>query len=217
MILSNILIVGGFMNRIEIKEKAKVLVKENFKNFWKGYLTILAISLLCNFTIELLLDNGSTLYNCLTLVVSFFTSTLSVGFTYYVLKMTRGEEVEREDLFKFVGNILPITVISVLMMVFVLLGAVLFIIPGIIIALSYAMVFYLYAENQEHTPMDYLSQSKELMKGYKWDYFVFELSFLGWILFGIVTFGIGLIWVIPYVTIAQTIYYTELKVLKKRS
>lgn len=204
------------MNRIEIKEKAKVLVKENFKSFWQGYLIILAISLLCNFTIELLLDKGSMLYNCFTLVVSFFTSTLSVGFTYYVLKMVREEEVEREDLFKFMGNILPIAAISILMMVFVLLGMVLFIIPGIIVALGYAMVFYLYVENQEYTPMDYLSQSRELMKGYKWDYFVFELSFLGWILLGVITFGIGLIWVIPYVTISQTIYYDELKLLKEK-
>lgn len=204
------------MNRIEIKEKAKELVKENFKTFWKGYLIILVISLLCDFTVELLLDKGSMLYNCLTLVVSFFTSTLSVGFTYYVLKMVREEVVEREDLFKFVGNILPITAISILMVVFVFLGMILFIIPGIILALGYAMVFYLYVDNQDYTPMDYLNQSKELMRGYKWDYFVFELSFIGWILLGIITFGIGLIWVIPYVTIAQTIYYEDLKKLKEK-
>lgn len=204
------------MNRIEIKEKAKELVKENFKTFWKGYLIILVISLLCDFTVELLLDKGSMLYNCLTLVVSFFTSTLSVGFTYYVLKMVREEVVEREDLFKFVGNILPITAISILMVVFVFLGMILFIIPGIILALGYAMVFYLYVDNQDYTPMDYLNQSKELMRGYKWDYFVFELSFIGWILLGIITFGIGLIWVIPYVTIAQTIYYEDLKKIKEK-
>lgn len=204
------------MNRIEIKERAKEIVKENFKGFWIGYLTVLAISVLCSFAIELLFTKGSMIYNCLTLVASFFSSTLSVGFYYYVLKMVRGNDYQKEDLFKFVGNILPIVAISILMMVFVLLWSVLLIIPGIVAALSYSMVFYLYVENPEYTPMEYLSQSKEMMKGYKWDYFVFELSFLGWILLGIITFGIGLVWVIPYVTIAQTIYYDELKILQEK-
>lgn len=204
------------MNRIEIKEEAKEFVRENFKTFWKGYLIILAISFLCSIGIELLFENGTMIYNGLTLVVSFFTSTLSVGFYYYVLKIVRGEEPEKEDLFRFVGKILPIVAIAILMAVFVLLWSILLIVPGIIAALGYSMVFYLYADNPELTPMDYLEQSKEMMKGYKWDYFVFQLSFLGWILLCVITLGIALIWVVPYVTIAQTIYYDKLKVVKEK-
>lgn len=204
------------MNRIEIKEEAKEFVRENFKTFWKGYLIILAISFLCSIGIELLFDSGTMIYNGLTLVVSFFTSTLSVGFYYYVLKIVRGEEPEKEDLFRFVGKILPIVAIAILMAVFVLLWSILLIVPGIIAALGYSMVFYLYADNPELTPMDYLEQSKEMMNGYKWDYFVFQLSFLGWILLCVITLGIALIWVVPYVTIAQTIYYDKLKVVKEK-
>lgn len=204
------------MNRIEIKEKAKELVKENFKNFWKGYLIVMAISFLCSFAIELLFDRGSTIYNCLTLVASFFTSTLSVGFYLYMLKMVRGEDFAKEDIFKYVGNILPIVAISILTMVFVLLWSILLIIPGIIAALSYSMVLYIYADNSSLTPMDYLNQSKEMMQGYKWDYFVFVLSFIGWILLCGITLGIALIWVVPYVSFAETIYYDELKKVKEK-
>lgn len=204
------------MNRIEIKEEAKEFVRDNFKTFWKGYLVILAISFLCSLGIELLFENGTMIYNGLTLVVSFFTSTLSVGFYYYVLKIVRGEKPEKEDLFRFVGKILPIVAIAILMAVFVLLWSILLIVPGIIAALGYSMVFYLYADNPELTPMDYLEQSKEMMNGYKWDYFVFQLSFLGWILLCVITLGIALIWVVPYVTIAQTIYYDKLKVVKEK-
>lgn len=203
------------MNRIEIKEKAKELVKENFKNFWKGYLIVMAISLLCSFAIELLFDRGSTIYNCLTLVASFFTSTLTVGFYLYMLKLVRGEDFAKEDIFKYVGNILPIVAISILTMVFVFLWSILLIIPGIIAALGYSMVLYLYADNSSLTPMDYLNQSKEMMQGYKWDYFVFVLSFIGWILLCGITLGIALIWVVPYVSFAETIYYDELKKVKE--
>lgn len=203
------------MNRIEMKERAKEMARENFKEFWKGYLIVFVISFLCSFAIDILFEKGSMMYNCLTLIASFFTSTLSVGFYLYILKIVRSGDYTKEDIFKFVGNILPIAAISILMMIFVFLWSILLIIPGIIVALSYSMVFYIYAENQEYTPMEYLSQSKEMMKGYKWDYFVFVLSFLGWIILGILTLGIGLIWVIPYVSFAETIYYDELKKVKE--
>ncbi len=200
------------MNRIEIKEKAKEIAKENLKKFWKAYLLIFLISILCNIGIELLFNENSTMYACLTLVVSFFTSTLSVGFNAYILKMIRGEEPIREDIFQFVGNILPIAAISLLLLLFIFLGGILLIIPGIIMALGYSMVFYIYADNQDLTPMDYLEKSRKMMKGYKWNYFVFGLSFIGWILFSIITLGIGLIWTVPYVCIAEAIYYDELKI-----
>ena len=53
------------------------------------------------------------------------------------------------------------------------------------------------------------------MQGYKWDYFIFGLSFIGWILLIGFTFGIAMIWVMPFILIAQTLYYEELKKLKK--
>lgn len=204
------------MNRIEIKEKAKEILKENFKGFWVGYLIVLAISFLITLAIELLTNEGSVIYNCLTLVASFFTATLSVGFYSYTLKMVRGEDYEKEDLFQFVGKILPIVAITLLMTIFVFLWSILLIIPGIIAALGYSMIFYLYADNQDDSPMEYLSKSKEMMNGYKWDYFVFGLSFIGWILLSVITLGIALIYVVPYVSIAQTIYYDELKKLKEK-
>ena len=59
--------------------------------------------------------------------------------------------------------------------------------------------------------MEYLADSKMLMQGYKWDYFCFMLSFFGWILVGILTFGIAIIWVYPYVCVSQVLYYDALK------
>ena len=202
------------MNRVEIKAKAKALAKENFKQFWAGYLVIIGISVLLTVGLELLFDNESMIYAALNLVASFFTSTLSVGFYLYLLKMIRKEEFSRNDIFAFVGKVLPITAITLLVSIFSFFWALLLIIPGIIAALSYSMAFLIYAEDQSLNAMDYLDKSKEMMKGYKWDYFVFGLSFIGWILLSIITLGIGLIWILPYITIAEVVYYDELKKLK---
>ena len=53
-----------------------------------------------------------------------------------------------------------------------------------------------------------------MMDGHKWEYFVFNLSFIGWYLLCGITFGIAAIWVVPYVTTANVMYYEKLKKLK---
>ncbi len=207
------------MDRVEIKEKAKAILKENFKGFWKGYLIILAISFLCSLVLGLVANPESMLYAALNFVLSFFLSTLSVGFTLYTLKLVRKEEYSREDIFRFVKNVLPIAAITLIMGIIIMLWSLLLVIPGIIAAIGYSMVFYLYAdlhtEGESKSPMEYLSESKKLMDGYKMDYFVFILSFIGWGFLSVLTLGIGFIYTIPYISIAETLYYDELKKKKE--
>ena len=207
------------MDRVEIKEKAKAILKENFKGFWKGYLIILAISFLCSLVLGLVANPESMLYAALNFVLSFFLSTLSVGFTLYTLKLVRKEEYSREDIFRFVKNVLPISAITLIMGIIIMLWSLLLVIPGIIAAIGYSMVFYLYAdlhtEGESKSPMEYLSESKKLMDGYKMDYFVFILSFIGWGFLSVLTLGIGFIYTIPYISIAETLYYDELKKKKE--
>lgn len=77
---------------------------------------------------------------------------------------------------------------------------------------SYCQGIYVVAASKETiTGYDSLEVSKALMKGYKWDYFVLELSFFFWYLLSLVTFGVALIYVIPYVSITRALYFMELK------
>ena len=96
------------------------------------------------------------------------------------------------------------------------LWTLLFIIPGIIYAYKVIMTTMILADtaDQNTSYKQVINTSKEMMDGYKFDYFVFELSFIGWALLCIVTCGIALIWVYPYVQIANVMYYKELKKLK---
>ena len=77
---------------------------------------------------------------------------------------------------------------------------------------SYCQGIYVVAASKETiSGYDSLEVSKALMKGYKWDYFVLELSFFLWYLLSLVTFGVALIYVIPYVSITRALYFMELK------
>jgi uncharacterized membrane protein len=52
------------------------------------------------------------------------------------------------------------------------------------------------------------------MKGYKWKLFLLDLSFIGWILLGFITFSIGLLWVRPYMETAHAEFYERRKALE---
>ena len=95
------------------------------------------------------------------------------------------------------------------------LGYSLFVIPGVIFSLSYSQVFYVLVDFEDLNAIEALKKSRKLMDGYKIDYVIFNLKFIGWILLTIFTGGLVGIYTIPYIIIAQTKYYDNLVELNK--
>lgn len=60
-----------------------------------------------------------------------------------------------------------------------------------------------------------IKASMDLIEGRFWDVVIFSLSFIPWFLLGVVTFGIGLVWIFPYFGISFANYYLELKYNKQ--
>ena len=50
-----------------------------------------------------------------------------------------------------------------------------------------------------------------MMDGHKMELFLLELSFIGWIILGVITFGIGMLLVEPYMVTTIAHYYEDLK------
>lgn len=74
----------------------------------------------------------------------------------------------------------------------------LLIIPGIIKYYAYSMVPYILAENPNIGAREAINKSIEMTNGHKFDMFVLDLSFLGWYILGLLLFGIGILFVLPY-------------------
>ncbi|MDR2833949.1 MAG: DUF975 family protein [Streptococcaceae bacterium] len=55
-----------------------------------------------------------------------------------------------------------------------------------------------------------VDSSKELMEGHVWDFIRLNLSFIGWYILAMVTFGVGLIFLIPYTSLANVLFYERL-------
>ena len=98
-----------------------------------------------------------------------------------------------------------------LMYVFVVLWSLLLIVPGIVKSLSYAMTPYIIKDNPELSPNQAINLSMKMMKGYKLKLFWLTLSFIGWIFLCVLTLGIGLLWVMPYMQTTMAAFYEEVK------
>lgn len=200
------------MNFIEIKEEAKKLTSKHILKFWKSSLLVFASS------IALAIILGIISEGVLAFITELLALHLYIGFISYILGLTRKEEVSLTDIFQDYKKIGLIVVTLIISYVFIIFGYILLIIPGIMIAFSLVMVGYLLADSKETSiseAKNIIRESIEMMNGYKLDYFIFELSFIGWYFLGAITFGIAYIYVIPYFTFANTLYYQRLKEKRK--
>ncbi|MDD3277795.1 MAG: DUF975 family protein [Lachnospiraceae bacterium] len=88
------------------------------------------------------------------------------------------------------------------------------IVGGIVKTFSYWLVPYIAAENPDMKACDVITLSRRMMKGHKWECFVFNLSYVGWMLLGGCTFGLSeLFYSGPYKVAAFCEYYAELRKL----
>lgn len=84
-------------------------------------------------------------------------------------------------------------------------------IGGLILSYAYHMVPFLMRDYPELGAREALKLSRQMMQGYKWDLFVLQFTFLGWIILSILTAGIGMLWLVPYMTTAEALFYQDLK------
>ena len=96
--------------------------------------------------------------------------------------------------------------------IFLGLWSLLFVIPAIVKAYSYRMTPYIIADNPEMSALDAITKSRNMMRGHKWNTFVLDLSFLGWLILSGCTLGIlGVFYVNPYIFETDAELYLALK------
>lgn len=80
----------------------------------------------------------------------------------------------------------------------------------IAIMISCSQAYYVLYENENMPVIDILNRSMDLMETHRLDYILYILSFAGWIIVGIMTFGLLFIWVTPYMMVSNANFYDEI-------
>ena len=184
------------MNRIELKNRAKQSLTGNWGAAILGLVIYGAI-------VSLLSTTG---------VGSFVTGLVSLGYISLYISLLRGKTPT------FEGSISAITenigtkfVSTLLVMLYTFLWSLLFIIPGIVKSYSYAMTPYILLDRPELSATEALKESEKMMNGHKMELFILDLSFIGWILLSMLTCGILVLYVEPYMMATKSAFYLELK------
>jgi uncharacterized membrane protein len=149
----------------------------------------------------------------ISLVISFVVMVLGIGIYGGFIKIYKEQPTDISELFNSLSvNFLRKLGTQWLMVLIIILGTILFIIPGIILSYCYFMVPYILAECPEVKATDALKLSWRMMKGHKMDVFIMHLSFIGWVLLGVLTLGILLlVYVAPYMSATGAGFFDEIK------
>ncbi len=140
-----------------------------------------------------------------------FGNVIKVGLSGIRLKAYRKEHFKIVDLFSGLKAYKKNVGTMALYTLFVTLGFMCFFVPGIIVGLGLYEVPYMLAEDPNISGMEAIRRSWENMKGHKGELFVLELSFIGWLLLTILTFGVlAIFWTGPYMALAEAGFYREM-------
>jgi len=179
------------------------------------------------------------MFKLASLVVGALMATLTSGFTYVCLRISRNEKACVRDLFYVYKNN-PDKVIILYALVFVVqfivglpayamyyavknrpddvnlnaiytvLNIICFV-ASYIVSLMLSQVYFLYLDDPQAGVMDSLRNSMAMMQGNKGRLLYLEISFIGWLLLIAVSFGIASIWVLPYMELTLAEFYRTTK------
>ena len=134
-----------------------------------------------------------------------------LGVATFSLAIARDEDAKLEMIFYGFKYYVKTLGLYLLMVLFILLWMLLLIVPGIIAAISYSLAFYIMHDDPTIGVMEAIGKSKKMMYGYKWKFFCLGLRFIGWFLLGILSSGIGFLWIVPYISISFAKFYDDVK------
>ena len=188
----------------ELKASAKIQIK--------GKIGILFAMFFIMIVIMIGVSSASSFVPVLGSIANYLVNAaFALGGAWVFLRIAKGEEVSVGNIFYGFEDLWAAIKAQFFMGLFILLWYLLLIIPGIIKTYAYSMTFYILAENKGMPVLEAITLSKKMRDGQKMDLFRLFLSFIGWFILVLITFGIAGIWVYPYFYATITNFYLSVK------
>lgn len=181
----------------------------NLSGNWKQALLFTLVYILVVIVINVI-GIASGIVNLLLSV--FVAIPLQYGYSVSVLAFVRTrEKMEIYGMFEGFRDYGRVLTTNLLMGVYVFSWTLLLIVPGFIKSFSYSLTPYILRDNPELKNNAAIERSMAMMDGHKWELFCLVLSFIGWFLLCVITLGVALFWVVPYVSAAMANFYEYVK------
>lgn len=220
------------MERAMSKIKAKELLSGRWANAVGAVALFFIVAAFCNLVLGIVPFIG-------IIIGSLLAYYFKLSFNKYCVKLSETDErvkynecfLDALTFFKTMGAqlltgfvifIIPFIIIMVGMfqsmssfdgtvgMVIVSIGVLVELIFAIYYSLTFFTIPFIFIEDDEIGVIDGIKKAMAISKGFKWKYFVFLLSFIGWYLLACITFGIGLLWLVPYFILSTYLFYKHM-------
>ena len=142
------------------------------------------------------------------LALELLAVVLHVGYQSFCLHAARLEKASFYDLMDGFIVFFKAIIVWVVTGVMVYFGTLLLIVPGLMLAYTYTMAPRLLLDHPDWGAFRCLRESRLLMHGHKWDYFLLRLSMIGWTILR--AFPVTAVFAEPYATLCETVFYFDL-------
>ena len=136
---------------------------------------------------------------------------LQLGLCFFFLNLVKGKETRFELLFEGFKPLATVLLVYAIITVLTVVGLILLIVPGVVVALGFSMTYYIIAEDPEISFQTALEQSWKLTDGYKMELLELNMRFIPWYLLGLLCFIVGVFAVVPWHNTTLALYYHYLK------
>ena len=137
---------------------------------------------------------------------------LNVGIAAVYTNLVRnGERIRIKNFFYGFKGFFSNAILAIMYNMVVALWSLFFVIPGIYVAYSYALVFHVKRDHPEYRWKQCFDESERLMEGNRWKLFKLQISHLGWFIIGLAFVGIGAFWAVPYLEASTAVFYEQVR------
>ena len=162
----------------------RALARQALQGRWLEAFILLIVAAAIQQVPVMILDRlPGSVFGVISTVYSIVASgIISVGVSYYFIKLFRQRQGGLDDLRYGLGFAQKAIVMNIIIIIKVFLWSLLFVIPGIVAGFRYSMANYILADDPNKDPGQCIAESSMMMRGNKMSYFVLCLSFIGWLI-----------------------------------
>ena len=146
----------------------------------------------------------------ISVIGSLVSSTFALGLAKIYLRFRDGEMPVFENLFDGLARLHIYIAAMIILGIAVVMGLVLFVVPGIIFLLRLWFVGFVVVDERVG-PLEAIQRSWDMTRGFTLDLFLLFLLLLGLNLLGAIALGVGLLVTVPISGLALAFIYRHLK------
>ncbi|WP_309089089.1 DUF975 family protein [Domibacillus sp.] len=195
--------------------KLRAKARDSLRGNWLIAIGLFVVATLLFSAPDLVLNPDEyefTWKDLLILLFSVLLLPVSIGLVWAWVDLSRGKKIGFGHLIEPYKTMFGKSILVVILQgLFLFLWTLLFIVPGIIKSFSYLLTYYILRDEPGLSPLQAITKSRRMMDGHKAEALVLGLSFIGWILLGVVTLFIGFLWIAPYMSVTYAHFYDTLR------